>query len=556
MKILAAVLLISILVVIHESGHFLFARLFGVGVKVFSIGFGRRLFGFKHKGTDYRVSLLPVGGYVLMEGADPFQDGGEGLDDPDSETAFMNKPVWQRLIIVAAGPAFNLILPVLVFTGLFMAGEPDLMPVIGQVHHHSEAGRVGLASGDLIRTIDGQDVDTWTEVDRRLQDADGTTTFEVERAGETLTVTMTVPEGADLGDISTRPAEHFGLGAYLVAAAIGFDDPASPIARAGLEHGDWVTQVGDVEVESYFELVDALGGVTEPTTITYERVQPEQGWVEATVELVPDPTWRPTERAEDPWANPWGLVPPDLIVLSVQEGSAAFRGDLHEGDRILAVDGQAVHSFTDILTLVGDSMEGDGKEARARPVTLTLVRDGRVLEKVFEPEVIKDKDRMARFIYRPIIGFSAYTSLQVPPPLTTKRYPITQAVPLGVERTVTIAVTTVEVVGEMITSRASVKDSVGGPITIFREAAKAAEAGIYHWANLMAALSISLAVVNFLPVPVLDGGQFLFYAVEGIRGRPLSLAIRERAQQLGVLFIIGLFLVVAVWDIQKWISAL
>jgi regulator of sigma E protease len=556
MKILAAVLLISILVVIHESGHFLFARLFGVGVKVFSIGFGRRQFGFKHKGTDYRVSLLPIGGYVLMEGADPFQDGGEGLDDPDSKTAFMNKPVWQRLIIVAAGPAFNLILPVLVFSGLFMAGEPDLLPVIGQVHHHSEAGRAGLASGDLILTIDGESVDTWTEVDRRLQDSDETTTFEVERAGETLTVTMNVPVDADLQDISTRPAEHFGLEAYLVAAAVGFDDSSSPLARAGLQHGDWITQVGDVEVDNYYELLAALDTVTEPTTVTYERVQPEEGWVEATLELTPDPTWSPTERGEDPWANNWGLVPPDLVVLSVSEDSAAFRGDLHEGDRILAVDGKAVHSFTDILTLVGDSMVGDGKEARARPVTLTLVRDGRVLEKVFEPEVIKDKDRMARFIYRPIIGFSAYTTLQVPPPLTTKSYPIHQAVPLGVERTVTIAVTTVEVVGEMITSRASVKDSVGGPITIFREAAKAAEAGIYHWANLMAALSISLAVVNFLPVPVLDGGQFLFYAVEGIRGRPLSLAIRERAQQLGVLFIIGLFLVVAVWDIQKWISAL
>ena len=150
--------LVGILVFIHESGHFIFAKIFGVGVKVFSLGFGRRLFGVEWGGTDYRVSLIPAGGYVMMEGADPFQDGGDGDSDPDSPTSFMNKPVWQRLIIVAAGPAFNLLLPVVVFTALFMVGEPGAAPVLGQVDLYSSAQEAGLQVGDRVTHINGEEI--------------------------------------------------------------------------------------------------------------------------------------------------------------------------------------------------------------------------------------------------------------------------------------------------------------------------------------------------------------------------------------------------------------
>ena len=146
-KGLGAVALVGILIFIHESGHFLFAKACGVGVRVFSLGFGRRLFGIVHNGTDYRVSLIPAGGYVMMEGADPFQDGGDGSVDADSETAFMNKPVWQRLIIVAAGPVFNLILPVLVFGGLYMYGQPEIGTWVGYVQPDSPAYEAGLRDG-------------------------------------------------------------------------------------------------------------------------------------------------------------------------------------------------------------------------------------------------------------------------------------------------------------------------------------------------------------------------------------------------------------------------
>jgi regulator of sigma E protease len=126
MSILSAVALITILVFIHEFGHFIVAKACGVHVTVFSFGFGKRLIGMEIGGTDYRVSMLPFGGYVKMAGADPFGMGEEDddiLDDPSR--AFLRKPVWQRLLVVAAGPAFNLALPLVVFTILLMAGEPQ-----------------------------------------------------------------------------------------------------------------------------------------------------------------------------------------------------------------------------------------------------------------------------------------------------------------------------------------------------------------------------------------------------------------------------------------------
>ena len=126
MNIFAAVAMIAILVFIHEFGHFIVAKACGVHVKVFSIGFGRRVVGFDYGGTEYRLSLLPFGGYVQMAGADPFGTGEEDddeLDDP--ERAFLRRPVWQRLLVVSAGPAFNLVLPLVLFTVLLMAGEPQ-----------------------------------------------------------------------------------------------------------------------------------------------------------------------------------------------------------------------------------------------------------------------------------------------------------------------------------------------------------------------------------------------------------------------------------------------
>ncbi|HMV69512.1 MAG TPA: site-2 protease family protein [Myxococcota bacterium] len=183
----AGLFMIGLLVVVHEAGHFLFARLFGVGVPIFSVGVGPRLFGVIWRGTDYRLSMLPLGGYVLMSGADPFgEEDTEHVVPPEQD--FMRKPVWQRLIIMAAGPGVNLLLPFVLFTFLYMAGKPDVGPVVGAVFPGSAAAEVGLRPGDRVTAVDGDPIEIWHDVDdalaRRLAGgAAGDLVLDIERGG-------------------------------------------------------------------------------------------------------------------------------------------------------------------------------------------------------------------------------------------------------------------------------------------------------------------------------------------------------------------------------------
>jgi regulator of sigma E protease len=553
-QLLAARALVGILVFIHESGHFIFAKIFGVGVKVFSLGFGRRLFGVEWGGTDYRVSLIPAGGYVMMEGADPFQDGGDGDAASDSPTSFMNKPVWQRLIIVAAGPAFNLLLPVVVFTALFMVGEPGAAPVLGQVDLYSSAQDAGLQVGDRVTHINGEEIATWGALEESLEHIDQDPIVRLLRGEQSLELTLDTPQGAIL-DGGVYPSSVYGISAIFPGPYVVVSDPDSVLARAGLETGDLITKVGGEEIRSFDGLISKLDGIQGQAEVAYMRRDTMGDVVDGSITVTQDPT-RPESSLlfEHPHANAWGLAPPYLSVYEVQSESPAEVGGLLRGDVVTAVDGVKVRTFNDVIHLVKQAQVGEGEVASTRAVTLTLLRDGALQDRIFKPTIREDHDNFGRYTFRPVIGFNTF-SIGIAQEEATRRYSFIPALQHAGQRTLDAATKVISTVGYLVTGEAAASKTVGGPIAIFRHAAAAAERGIFDWAYMMAGLSISLAVVNFLPVPVLDGGQFLFYAVEGIRGRPLSLLVRERAQQVGVLFLLGLMFVVLVIDVRNWIAA-
>jgi len=187
-SIVAIVVVLGGLIFFHELGHFAVARLFGMGVKAFSLGFGPKLAGFTSGQTDYKLSLIPLGGYVALAG----EQGEEETDFPDGQL-FSNRPAWQRLCVVAAGPFFNFLLAFIIYWFLAMSqGQAIILPVVGGVLPDSPAAAAGFAKDDLITGIDGAPIDSWSQMVETIQSAEGRAlAITVDRGGETVLLTVT-----------------------------------------------------------------------------------------------------------------------------------------------------------------------------------------------------------------------------------------------------------------------------------------------------------------------------------------------------------------------------
>jgi regulator of sigma E protease len=231
--ILSVSVVLGIMVLVHEWGHFIVAKAFGVRVEIFSIGFGPRLWGRKSGDTDYRISGLPLGGYVKMAGDNPLE---ERKGDPDE---FLSKPRWQRALIAVAGPAMNIILSIVLIAGIYMHGskEPaylDQPMVLAGVLPDSTAQKAGLAAGDHVVKINGASNPTW---DRALLELMSTLpghslTLVVDRGGKEVSVT--VPASQSMEDIFGYPANRLLIGSVT---------PGMPAERSGIQPGDEVLKV-------------------------------------------------------------------------------------------------------------------------------------------------------------------------------------------------------------------------------------------------------------------------------------------------------------------------
>ena len=185
---IAIILVLGGLIFFHELGHFSVARLFGMGVKAFSLGFGPKLFGFVSGRTEYKIAAIPLGGYVALAG----ETGEEEEDFPEGQL-FSNRPAWQRMCVVAAGPLFNVLLAFLIYWFLALAqGQAILLPTAGGVVADSPAAAAGFEAGDRVLTIDGKSIESWSDMVMTIRDAEGRElTMQVDRAGQTLTLRVT-----------------------------------------------------------------------------------------------------------------------------------------------------------------------------------------------------------------------------------------------------------------------------------------------------------------------------------------------------------------------------
>ena len=245
-NIFAFILVLGILIFAHESGHFFVAKLFRVRVLVFSFGFGQRLFGFKKGDTDYRVSLIPLGGYVRMAGDMPEEN------QPSDPAEFLSKPKWQRFLILLAGPLMNLLLAIGFIAAINMAGTETLIikPVIGEVSPGKPAARAGLQVGDRIVAIGGDPIDTFDDLRMAISMHAGTPLrVDYLRNGQRHTTTMTPErENSDFG-----PVGRAGVRPW-IDAVVGRIRPDSPAAKAGLQRGDRILSANGQPVRELTQL--------------------------------------------------------------------------------------------------------------------------------------------------------------------------------------------------------------------------------------------------------------------------------------------------------------
>jgi len=301
----ALLVLIGVMIMIHEFGHFWAARHFDVKVEAFSLGFGPRLFGFRRGDTDYRVSAILFGGYVKMAGE---QVTDENVDDPRS---FLSKPRWQRLIIAFAGPFMNIVLAVSILTGMYMVkfekvSDADMEPIIGYVTTDSPAAKAGIQDGDRIIQMDGKVNPTWEDVNKE------------EFTGAKRPMYLTIQRGATTFDTVVTPVLSESLGVGYAGwdsrgqIELGLIEPGYPAEKAGLKKGDIVLEINGQPIHSrlrFQEITKSSGG--KPVSIEFQR----KGQIET---VAVTPIW--SNKANDPPAR-WmiGVVPePKLDITTTK----------------------------------------------------------------------------------------------------------------------------------------------------------------------------------------------------------------------------------------------
>ncbi|UCE20332.1 MAG: RIP metalloprotease RseP [Gemmatimonadota bacterium] len=428
---LAAIFVLGVLIFVHELGHFLAAKKIGIRVERFSLGFPPKLIGKKIGDTEYCVSWIPLGGYVKMAGEQPDEEGLTG-----APYEFQSRKVWERMLVVFAGPAMNFITAVLIFWGIFsIAGLATLTTTeIGGIEEHSLAAQAGVQVGDKVLAVGGSQVNEWNEIYSLVQDFRGTTlNIDVDRHGQRHTFFFS-PE-------AIHQAEDYTLG-------------LSPFVG---------TEIG-----------------------------------------------------------------------SVKKKKPAHTSGLKPGDVIVSIDGQAVHQWDDMAERI--------HAKPGVPISVQWTRGDQSFETEITPEAQESMDAEGNVTEIGLIGIG--------PKIERKRVDILTSFWLGIQQTVYVAKLTVTFVKKLILRQISPK-FIGGPIIIAQMAGETARAGLLDLFGLMALLSINLAFLNILPIPILDGGHLLFLSYEGITRKSLSLRQRGVLQQIGFAFLILLMVYVTYNDILK-----
>jgi regulator of sigma E protease len=443
LTILSTLITLSILIFVHEWGHFMAAKWVGIQVPRFSLGLGPKLWGFRRGETEYVISAIPLGGYVKMAGmeddeAQSVLEGGAEGEAIDPDRTFDSKPLWARTLVISAGVIMNLIFAVLVFACVAMF------------------------------------------------------------YGARIMTTQVAPAPNAPGGVSAIP-----VGARIAA-------------------------VGEYPVSEYNDIPDALIRVpagTVPVRLGDGRSVPIQ--VPAS-----DEGRMAIFQALPP------LIPP--LIDQVTSGSAAARAGLRRGDRVLSINGRPVADWREMVTVV--------RASPGRPVSMVVERSGTQRSVTLLPAASDDRDAAGKQITVGRVGLA-------PAELDRGRVGPITALAAGAKETWRTAAGIGDILRKLVTGRMSTKN-LGGIISIGEASGESARLGLGSFLTFLALFSVNLAVLNLLPIPILDGGHLMFLLAEALRGRPLSVETRVRLSQVGLIVVVALMLLAngndVVRKVQGW----
>jgi regulator of sigma E protease len=441
LSLLAFLLTIGILVVVHEYGHYLFARMFRVKILTFSVGFGPKIFSFKSKANEWRLSLIPFGGYVRM------LDEREGIvAENEKHLAFNNKNPYQKILIAMAGPLFNILFAVLIYYVIALIGVTQLKPVVSRINPIllQNSVKSNLTIPSRIVAVNNHQTNTWDEANKQFNQA------VINKSGFDIQLSESQLITID----STILRQHFGKNAYLETIGmypiqylpvISYVEPHSVADKSGLKANDRIIAINSKDVTDWYQVADAIK-----------------------------------------------TSPGEALELKIRRGKSDFTYSV--------VPESKRDNNEQIIGVLGIMPSVD----------MALLKQNSFIQKY---NMLQSVSYAFNECYN-VIWFNLYS------------------------------------ISQIVTGQMSLYN-LGGPITIARVGGVAIKDGIVHFAEFLALISIGLAIMNLLPIPVLDGGHILIYMIEIIIGKQLSNNIQEFIFKIGFLFVLGLSLFAIYNDMMR-----
>lgn len=533
------IVLLGALIFVHELGHFLVAKYYGVRVEVFSLGFGKKILQFKRGDTVYCISIIPLGGYVKMYGDDPRAD----IPDSEKKVSFLHKPLWPRTAVVLAGPLMNFFFAIFIFAVVAVLGDHNVRPEIGDIDPNSAAATAGFNPGDLIASVDGKQIKSWKQFTESLEDKSGQQTNVTLSGGKTITVVPELMENLELLSTKSHVGTIPGLTNVSRSTAIGIVTDQSAAAVAGLKTHDIVNKVNGAKVANWRELAQQINSSKDSEKIELEIDRYSNG-VENKEVLNFQISVSKREAGSNDTLYALGLEPAELYLSKVIPNTPAEKSGLKPNDKIISINGKTFSRWMDVLQTIRSFKEGDAG------LKISVLRNNKPMEFEVIPEMTKQQGSQGQQEQRFTVGIAPTLSLDVTPDVVlVKAENFGEALASGWKQTIWWTKATFTVFVKIFENKISPRN-IGGIISIQQAAKKTFDYGISVFIKMMGILSVNLFVMNLLPIPVLDGGHLFFYIIEFIKGTPVSVRKMEIATQVGLFLLLGLMVFAIFNDIS------